>query len=717
MDPHHDSLALTPVAAGSHMISERHAAERAPADGSAFFPHSVASGDPRPSSVVLWTRVCDPHAPGDLELELQVALDGGFERRLHLDPAAAKIRALGRHDHCVKVRLTGLEPSTVHYYRFVYEKQGVRYATRVGRTKTAPPPGADAAVKFAFVCCQDYVGRYFNPHLLLAEEDLDFFVCLGDYVYETTGDPTVPNPTGRVLKFTDEAGALPLGEGEHVQYAARSLDNYRQLYRTVRSDRNLQAVHERFAMIATWDDHEFADDCHGATATYFDGRRDEADPERRQAANQAWLEYQPADCHGPAAGARIYRDFEIGKNVHLVVTDLRSFRADHVIPEDALPGAVVLDQATLIAALGQVPDAAALYIDVATYQGGVYQQALVAAAPAAGFDPAKVTGKISVLFVDEVVAEINKALPAEQQIPIIDPADPSLERGFAYLHVGKASFYGSMGARYMVLKDTFDLVAGLSYQASGGASEEVMGKDQEAWFLRTMAGSGATWKVWANEYCLMPMAIDLTQSPVPDEFKQRFYLNVDAWDGFRDKRSDLLRALSGVGGVVAITGDIHGFYAATPMTNDDPTKKIVEIVGGSISSTTFQSELRAQVVNDSMLSQLPGHELIADGVDALMLDTATRINPHLGFAESSAQGYVTVEARGDELVATMHMFPESVVSKEYTEATRSELSALVKTARFRAVPGENELYRDNAGVWEKWDPETQRWMPGGQAQR
>ena len=66
--------------------------------------------------------------------------------------------------------------------------------------------------------------------------------------------------------------------------------------------------------------------------------------------------------------------------------------------------------------------------------------------------------------------------------------------------------------------------------------------------------------------------------------------------------------------------------------------------------------------------------------------------------------------KGDELVATMHMFPESVVSKEYTEATRDELRALVKTARFRAVRGENELYRDEGGGWTRWDPATQSWL-------
>ena len=91
-------------------------------------------------------------------------------------------------------------------------------------------------------------------------------------------------------------GALTFNAGTDNEYqAAQSLDNYRDLYRIYRGDKDLQAVHETLAMIAIPDDHEYSDDCWGANATYFDGKSDEHDLKRRANADQAWFEYMPVD--------------------------------------------------------------------------------------------------------------------------------------------------------------------------------------------------------------------------------------------------------------------------------------------------------------------------------------------------------------------------------------------------------------------------------------
>ena len=225
----------------------------------------------------------------------------------------------------MKVRLEGLLPETRYFYRFIYEASGTRTTSRVGRFKTAPAEDADSAVRFAVVSCQDYVGKYYNVYRRLVLEELDFFIHLGDYVYETTGDASFQSAgEARSISLSDEAGALLLGEESESPYlAARSLDNYRELYKTFRSDEDLQAAHEAMAMVAIWDDHEFSDDAWGANATYFDGAKDEHDPERRQNADRAWFEYMPVDYPGDPdfvyeAGAapfpddmRIYRDPEL----------------------------------------------------------------------------------------------------------------------------------------------------------------------------------------------------------------------------------------------------------------------------------------------------------------------------------------------------------------------------------------------------------------------
>ncbi|XXX78458.1 alkaline phosphatase D family protein [Sorangium sp. So ce134] len=686
------------------------------ADGAAYFPQSVASGDPRPGSVVLWTRVQDGEE--DLDLEVEIATDAEFTQRVALDAGQAKVKALAMHDHCVKVKVRGLSAGTVYYYRFVYAKGDTGYVSRVGRTKTAPAEEADVKVRFAYVSCQDYIGRFYNTYLALAEEELDFFVHLGDYIYETTGDPSFQSAEGRRIVFTDAAGAIALGEGESAYQAARSLSNYRELYRTYRSDANLQKVHELFPMIATWDDHEFSNDCYGATATYFDDREDETDAKRRSAANQAWFEYQPVDYgddveQDPGASLpddfRVYRDFVFGRHVHLVMTDLRSYRPDHLVPEGAFPGTVVLTQGQLEEELGELPAVAMPYVsDIETFGDGIYASVLKEAAQAAGYDAADVTGAISALVINQIVAGVNEALPEDMQVPLIDDDTIAfLERGIAYVDIGKLSPHTSIGARYLTVKDAFDLHAAFRYKETQGASEDVMGAEQESWFLETMEGSKATWKVWGNEFCLLPLAVDLSPFSIPEQFKRRFNMNADAWDGFPNKRSELLERLVEVGGVVAITGDIHAFYAGTAGTSGDPSKKIVEFVGGAVSSGSFRELLTSQVTGDPVLGSVPGASLLAAGIDGLLTSTETKVNPHLAYADSYAHGYVVIEANGDELVAEMRSIDAGEAAIDYAE-TPEVLE--FRSKRFRTLRGESELYLDDRGTWKRWDPDAMKWI-------
>src|SRR5690606_10325534 len=179
------------------------------------------------------TRVTPADPAADATVRLEVALDEAFSMSLSL--STSELVAEAAHDHCVRVKVDGLEPGTRYYYRFTHEGQ----RSRTGRFKTAPAPGNDVPVRFAIVSCQDYVGRYYNSLLALldeAQDDLDFVVHLGDYIYETTGDPSFMSATAeRAVTFTDTAGAIELVEDGETFYAGRSLSNYRELYRTYRS--------------------------------------------------------------------------------------------------------------------------------------------------------------------------------------------------------------------------------------------------------------------------------------------------------------------------------------------------------------------------------------------------------------------------------------------------------------------------------------------------
>lgn len=294
-------------------------------DGRYEFLAGVASADPKPFSVILWTR-CSPVAIDDrpVRLTLEIALDASFRRLLFRQ----RLLARPEYDYTVRHKILALFPYTTYYYRFI----AGRDVSPVGRTKTAPLRGfrEPAAVKFAYLSCQDWSANHWQTIEALADEDLDFVVHLGDYIYESIGPRTTPvDPAHPPL-------VLPVGTRLGNDLYASDIDDYRYLYRTYRSDPRMQRLHARHPMVAIWDDHEFSDDSWQEHETYTNANR--AQVERRRAANQAWFEYMPADVafapDNPSfQNIRIYRDLHYGSLVHLIMTDERLYRSDHVVPE------------------------------------------------------------------------------------------------------------------------------------------------------------------------------------------------------------------------------------------------------------------------------------------------------------------------------------------------------------------------------------------------
>jgi len=674
-----------------------------------FFPQSVASGDPKPGSVILWTRLEDPAVATDAVLELEVFADPDMLEPYAFGSGRYEVDAQAAFDRCVKVRLEGLPPQTTIWYRFVYRTANdIFVASPLGRTKTAPLPDADVPVRFAFVSCQDFIGRYYNAYAHMAEQTLDFFVHLGDYVYETTGDPQFQNPGDtRSIVFGDTAGALTLGEGDGVYQAARSLDNYRQLYRTVRQDPALARVHERIPMIAIWDDHEFSDDCHGATATYLDGRSDETDLERRQNANQAWFEYMPVDyvapefvydrAFVPPDDIAIHRDFLFGRHLHLVMTDLRSRRPDHLIAEDAYPGTVLADQ-TALELTGGVPAYAAPYIpDIDGFAGGVYAAVLRAAAVAESYPPERIVGPISAGWLGAVIEAIgNPDLP-----PLDEAVVASLPRGIAVFDLGKTSLYGSLGSRYAVATAAFGRYSQIVYADTAGASENLMGDAQLQWFRSVIAGSTATWRVWGNEFCLTPLVLDLSAFPgVPALLQRPLTLNAEDWNGAPNLRSLVIAELADKGNVIALTGDIHSFLAATPMTLDG-TRKIVEFVTGSVSSSNYASIIEGLVKSDPAIAGIPGLDLLLQALPGL-LSGPNSTNAALGFADLENHGYAIVDVGVSELRTTYFVHPRALVEAPYYDDPG--LAAMFTAVEFRVVSGSQDLQMRSGDQWLTWDP-------------
>jgi alkaline phosphatase D len=264
------------------------------------FAQGVLSGDPTPHGVTLATIVDDVEGSGGVRLE--VARDSHFRRVV-----ASKVFSTNAgRNHSVKARVTGLRSGEDYFYRFETSNKH----SPVGRFKTAIPDDSREPVRFAFFSCADYTHGYYNAYEAMArEDDLDFVVCLGDYIYAD-------------IQSTRAAGT---GVRDDKRGEAKTLADYRAKYALYRSDEALRKLHARYPMISLWDDHEVLNDYAGSLP---DGGLPAANGytvARRNAAYQAFFEAMP---FVPSGRSRIYRALRFGRHAELILLDERQYRGD-----------------------------------------------------------------------------------------------------------------------------------------------------------------------------------------------------------------------------------------------------------------------------------------------------------------------------------------------------------------------------------------------------
>ena len=301
------------------------------------FTLGVASGDPDPRGVVLWTRLAPKPLEGGgmpaaaVPVRYEIAEDQRFRNVVATGEQAARPELA----HTVHVEAAGLRPGREYFYRF---KAG-REISPVGRTKTAPPRSrALAELNFAFASCQQYEHGYYTAYRRMAEEELDVVFHLGDYIYEYG-----PN------EYVAEGGNVRTHSGPEII----TLADYRNRHAQYRSDADLQAAHHAAPWVVTWDDHEvennYADDI----------PENDVDPavflQRRAAAYQAYYEHMPLRRSSVPTGPdmRLYRRVDYGDLVSFNVLDTRQYRDDQAAgdgskppnPEQADPGRTLMGPA------------------------------------------------------------------------------------------------------------------------------------------------------------------------------------------------------------------------------------------------------------------------------------------------------------------------------------------------------------------------------------
>ncbi|MCY0926449.1 alkaline phosphatase D family protein [Streptomyces sp. H27-H1] len=323
------TAALVPIAA---LGAE--AARAATGDAPSFL-HGVASGDPLPDGVLLWTRVT-PDAgavPGSgagpaVTVGWEIAEDKAFSRVV----ASGAVTTSAAHDHTVKADVRGLRPQTPYWYRFTAGAT----VSPAGRTRTAPAAGTSpAGVRFGVVSCANWESGYFSAYRhLAARADLDAVLHLGDYIYEykTGGYPE----------------AKYVVRPHEPRHEILTLADYRTRHGTYKTDPDLQALHQAHPVIAIWDDHEIANDTWSGGAENHDPATEGGFAARAAAARQAYFEWMPVRA---STEGTVYRRLSFGTLADLHLLDLRTFRSQQAgigsgavdDPERTLTGRAQLD--------------------------------------------------------------------------------------------------------------------------------------------------------------------------------------------------------------------------------------------------------------------------------------------------------------------------------------------------------------------------------------
>jgi alkaline phosphatase D len=267
------------------------------------FKLGVASGDPVADGVVLWTRLApfpfEPRAvdPVPFHVRWRVATDDRMQRMV----ASGIALAVPELAHSVHVEVSRLEPRTDYFYQFSCGG----HDSPIGHTRTAPRPGdATSSARFTLASCQSYTDGYFSAFRDMATHDLDFILHVGDYVYESA--------------YNDALRRIPVAE-------ARDLWGYRALHAQYKLDPDLRQAHAHCPWLATWDDHEVANDWGGE---YGPATAAGDWTARKAAAFQAYYEHMPLRLSArPAHGElRLYGRAVFGDLLELNILDTRQYR-------------------------------------------------------------------------------------------------------------------------------------------------------------------------------------------------------------------------------------------------------------------------------------------------------------------------------------------------------------------------------------------------------
>jgi len=272
------------------------------------FLHGVASGDPLPDRVILWTRVT-PESPSPEPIDVRWRM----ARNASMSPVLAEGLSTARpeRDYTVKVDAGGLEPNQHYYYQF----EALGRKSVIGRTRTGTTGSLDR-LRLAAVSCSDYRAGYFHAYARLADRnDLALILHLGDYFYETGGGPAdrLHEPDAEIYRLQD----------------------YRARYSQYRMDPDLQRVHQVHPFSTIWDDHDVVVDALRDTSLRHNSAYGNYS-DRKWAAIRAAYEWLPLR-EDALDSLRIWRSLPYGDLAEVFLLDTRLYDRDRFASDASDP--------------------------------------------------------------------------------------------------------------------------------------------------------------------------------------------------------------------------------------------------------------------------------------------------------------------------------------------------------------------------------------------
>lgn len=591
-----------------------------------LYPQGVASGDPTANSVILWTR--RPPVNDMVAKKLIVEISSTPQFTKILAGGAAHISA--QSDWTCRFLAKDLEPNREYWYRFV-DDHG--FASRVGRTITAPAENSDPPVRFTFVSCQcpnegalnAYRRMIFEDEACQRDQQLNFVLHLGDFIYEVTWYAE-DNPNGNRGRRIRDLYKFPQGRKVGNFHLPVTLEDYRTLYRAYLQDPDLQDARARWPFVCVWDNHEFA--WAGFQSQYVAGGAYNAPAQNQKVyANQAWWEFIPAMVRQP--GNPQLKHF---KAPVVVDTPMEEFNEDGLSEEPNNLMAINSLKIQRVLRWGRNVDL--LLTDNWSFRS-----------PDMSSD-------------DFYVPEYPRVSP---QVP------------FEIMNYGR--HYNGDKPPDSIRFNGMDL----PNPTKDVHAQTFLGSEQRRWFMEQLGASTARWKIWGHTFGTLELRSDYQNLPGemgshwPDDagyavVDNRFLRDKDLiFDFVRDHQ---------IAGFCMVGGDRHAFLAglaskALPPKKYEPLG--VEFITGSISQQTLFEVMEVTMAKDHPMRVL---HLIdqADGTVIPSMNVTPKhgvlstlklketgdmkqaramrnpdVAPHLSFLDFGGHGYGLVTATSDQL--------------------------------------------------------------------